>query len=185
MRTYGICSGVAQPLALTSDEFTHLRMYGGGCSQHVSTAYRPVVRGVNAHQVTQTRASSTLRKWGTQDSNLALLAIQQGGPRERIPYPRPLEYDARAAWRPRFRGPNEGPDAMATVHIMPRDVVERWADGLWQLTSCMWHSENEFLSSRGNRARTVTRSEYKERGKKKRATVQFKVKVYRQIATES
>ena len=77
-----------------SYEFTHLRVYGGGCSQHVSTAYMPVVRGANAHQVTQTRATSTLRKWGTQDFNLALLATQQGGPRERIPYPRPLEYAA-------------------------------------------------------------------------------------------
>jgi hypothetical protein len=49
---------------------------------------------LRAHQVIQTRASSTLRKWGTQDFNLAMLAIQQGGPRERIPYPRPLEYAA-------------------------------------------------------------------------------------------
>ena len=94
---YLSCSHAPEPLTSTSYEFTHLRVYGGGCIQHVSTAYMPVVRGANAHQVTQTRASSTLWKWGTQDFNLALLAIQQGGPRERIPYPHPLEYDARAA----------------------------------------------------------------------------------------
>ena len=109
----------------TSDEFTHLRVYGGGCSQHVSTAYIPLVRGANAHQVTQTRASSTLGRWGTQDFNLALLATQQGGPRERIPYPRPREYDARGALRPRFRGPNDGREAMATLQTASDGVLER------------------------------------------------------------
>ena len=64
----------------------------------------PVVRGANAHQVTQTRAGSTLPKWGTQDFNLALLAAQQEGPRERIPYPRPIENDARGALRPKVLG---------------------------------------------------------------------------------
>ena len=60
-----------------------------------------------------------------------MLETQQGGPRERIPYPHPLEYDARAAWRPWFRGPNEGPDAMAATHTAPEEAIERWAEGLW------------------------------------------------------
>ena len=97
MHAYRDCSGAAQPLAFTSDEFTHLRVYGVGCSQHVSTAYMPVVRGANAHHVTQTRVTSALPRWDTQDFNLALLACQQGGPWERIPYPCPIDYDARGA----------------------------------------------------------------------------------------
>ena len=60
MRTHRGCSGVAQPLALTSDELTHLRVYGGRCGQHVNTAKRPVVRGVSAHQVTQSSDGSAL-----------------------------------------------------------------------------------------------------------------------------
>ena len=122
---YLSCSHPAQLFMSTSDEFTHLRVYGGGCSQHVCTAYLPVVRGANAYQVTQTRAGSTLQRWDTQDFNLALLATQQGGPRERIPYPRPIEYDAQAAWSPRFWGPNDGWEAMLTLQTASDGALER------------------------------------------------------------
>jgi hypothetical protein len=67
------------------------RRVQSACEHCLKASYSRCQR---AHQVIQTRASSTLRKWGTQDFNLAMLAIQQGGPRERIPYPRPLEYAA-------------------------------------------------------------------------------------------
>jgi hypothetical protein len=113
----------------------------------VSAGYMRAVRDTSAHLESSTRGISALRTWGTQDFNLTMLAIQQGGPRRRISYPRPLECSVRGAWRPRFRGPTDGPDITAMPQTAPRSVFQRLPGAQWQPMSYMRHSR-WILSSR-------------------------------------
>ena len=76
----------------------------------VSTGYTRAVRGTIAHLVSPTRGINALHTWVTQDFNLAMLAIQQGGPRRRISYPRPLE----------FKCPRSMETKVSSTHRRPR-----------------------------------------------------------------